>query len=117
MGKLFLLFAMMVLMGSCNISNPAEGMKVGRIVKLANEGLIFTTCEGELIRGGFVDGSGSMGTSFRFTVESESLKRICERALEEQIEVRLYYRSYFITWVGRSECGQPHFVTHVEFNE
>ena len=56
----------------CNINTPSSGQKIGRIVKLVDEGLLYKTTEGELIRGGLVDGSGSMGTSFHFTIHARS---------------------------------------------
>lgn len=46
--------------------NKGEGQKIGVIVKVAKEGAIWETWEGELIRGGLQDASGANGSSFHF---------------------------------------------------
>jgi len=99
---------------SCNISNPSNGHKIGRIVKLADEGVWCKTCEGELIRGGLVDGSGSMGSSFKFTIESRALREIALQAFETQAEVILTYEVELCSACWRSECSTPHFVKAIE---
>src|ERR1700751_5613989 len=109
MKKLFLLS--LLLLTGCSISNPSEGQKIGRIVKLADEGIIFKSCEDELIRGGLIDGSGSMGLSFSFTIESPRLKVLAKEAFENQYEVVLSYRCELISSWTRSENENPHFVT------
>lgn len=109
-----LLLSLCLCLTSCHINTPTSGQKIGRIVKLANEGMLCKTCEGELIRGGLVDGSGSMGTSFKFTIEDVELKRVARKALLDQSEVILYYRTELVTSITRSECSQPHFVTNIE---
>lgn len=104
----------MVAMTSCTINTPKKGQKIGRIVKIADEGLLHSTCEGELIRGGIVDGSGSMGTSFKFTIEGYKLRDLAYQAFEKQQEVIITYECEFMSGVWRSECGHPHFVKQIE---
>ena len=99
---------------SCNMQTPQTGQKVGRIVKIAEEGLFFKTCEGELIRGGLVDGSGSLGGSFHFTIEDEYLKKLAMQAFEEQSEIIMRYRVDLVTSITRSECRNSYFVTNIE---
>ncbi len=104
-----------VLISSCSISNPSEGKKIGRIVKLADEGLICKTCEGELLRGGLIDGSGSMGNSFLFTLEDNMLRSLANQALEDQSEVIVYYRTKLFTWPTESETpGNAHLVYRID---
>ena len=103
-----------LILHSCTISRPSRGKKIGRIVKLAREGVFCETMEGELIRGGIVDGSGSMGTSFKFTIEDSETKIIAYEAFENQQEVIVYYECELITGCWRSECTTPHFVKDIE---
>lgn len=112
--KNILIFMISIFFSSCNINSPKEGKKIGRIVKLAQEGLICKTCEGELIRGGFSDGSGSMGNVFYFTLPHELLSSANE-ALEQQFEVVIYYHTPFLTWISETEhLENPHFVYKIE---
>ena len=94
--------------------DPGEGKKIGRIVRLSRQGLFFKTWEGELIRGGFVEGSGSMGTSFHFTIEDPRLLNVANHALETQREVVLHYRIDAISALSRSEDVDPNFATAIE---
>ncbi len=104
-----------IFLSSCSINNPSDGQKIGRIVKLADEGLFCKTCEGELIRGGIVDGSGSMGTSFKFTIEDDDeLREIAREAFENQFEVIMTYEVEFMSAMWRSECSTPHFVKWID---
>lgn len=111
---MLLVLLLSFLLTGCSIQTPKEGQKVGRIVKLAEEGLFYKTCEGELIRGGLVDGSGSLGGSFHFTIEDEYLKKLAMQALEEQSEIIMRYRVDWVTSITRSECTKSHFVTNIE---
>jgi hypothetical protein len=98
---------------SCNINTPSHGEKIGRIVKLADEGLVNKTCEGELIRGGLIDGSGSMGSSFHFVIEDERIKMIAKQAMMNQQEIIMTYKVELISAAWRSEDNHPHFVTDI----
>lgn len=114
-------FAVMILMAafvsSCTMNTPSKGIKIGRIVKLSECGVLFTTCEGELLRGGLMDGSGSMGASFNFTIESRALKYLAHKYLEDQCEVKMSYTTPLFAWLGRSERSCPCFVTGIERNQ
>jgi len=114
MKKVFLCLMFATTLVSCAINTPSKGQKIGRIVKLADEGMFYKTTEGELIRGGLVDGSGSMGTSFRFTIEDRKLTEIANEAFESQQEVILFYECEFISSITRSESLEPHFVKDIK---
>lgn len=101
------------LLVGCAINSPQDGQKIGRIVKLSKSGFVYTTLEGELIRGGFSDGSGSMGGSFHFTIEYTRLKEIAYDALEKQYEVIIFYECPGICSFFRSEHGRSNFVTKI----
>ena len=108
---------MLLLLTSCVINtSPGNGMKVGRIVKISHVGMFYKTWECELIRGGLIDGTGSMGQSSHFTIENQEDVELANQAFNEQFEVVVYYRTEFISSVTRSEYGTPYFVTHIEKN-
>jgi hypothetical protein len=73
----------------------ADGEKVGSIVKIAKEGVIFKTNEVELIRGGLDDGTGVIGTPFYSTIDNPALLPIAYQALEENKEVKIKYHSNY----------------------
>lgn len=98
----------------CHVSSPAKGQKVGHIVKLAKEGMIFDTWEGELIRGGLTDGSGSFGNSFHFVIEDERLVDVALSVMEANQEVIIYYHCELFSSFARSEHSEPHFVDRIE---
>src|SRR5882724_7912683 len=70
-----------------NISH-GTGTKIGQIVKLSKQGWSRKTWEGQLIRGGMSDGSGSFGTTpFDFTVENEEMSKVVDKYMRDQVEV------------------------------
>lgn len=108
-----LILVLLILTG-CHIqTNPGSGMKVGKIVKLSKEGLFSKTWEGELIRGGLNDGSGSFGNSFHFTIEEDSLAHKAMEYMDADCEVTIYYEREFITALYRSEESSPAFVKQI----
>ncbi len=112
-----LILGLLFFLTSCTLNSPVEGQKTGRIIKIANEGLFCTTCEGELIRGGFNDGTGAMGSVFKFTIKDQRLKEIAYKAFETQSEVILSYERSAINAIWASECHSPHFVTHIKIKD
>lgn len=94
-------------------TDPGEGEKIGTIVKLSKQGLFKKTWEGELIRGGFLDGSGTIGGSFHFTIESDELARKALELMKSKKEVVLFYEIEFLSLVTRSESGNPHFAVSI----
>lgn len=113
MKEIYILFILICLC-SCNIQNPSEGSKVGHIVKISHEGVFYKTCECELIRGGFVDGSGVMGAVFHFVIEDQNLISLAMDAMENNREVVIHYYNPFISSLTRSENSPPNFVTRIE---
>lgn len=112
------LIIILLMCTSCNINTaPGKGQKLGRIVKLEKRGLINETWEGELIRGGITDGTGSMGSSFSFTIEDMHNLDTAKLAFSEQREVILTYRIEFICKAWRSDCSLPRFVENIEFSK
>lgn len=89
-----------------------EGDKVGTITKLAKQGVIFGTWEGQIIRGGLSGGSGGFGQAFEFTVEKPEVLAQMQNAMNAQQEVRIHYHKEAITWL-RSESGD-YFVDSVQ---
>lgn len=90
---------------ACGINSPGGGEKVGQIVRLSKHGFIRQTWEGEIIRGGFQGGSGTMGLPFDFTIESESMASRVKEFMDSQTEVVIYYRTEGIYSAFRSDSG------------
>lgn len=80
-----------------------RGEKVGIINKISKEGLIFTTNEATLMRGGLNDGSGSWGQAFKFSIESNDLANKLEQAINSGAQVKIKYHKEFIVawWRGK----------------
>lgn len=110
MKKVFI-FGLCFLLSACKVTS--QGEKVGIIVKCAHEGFFISTYECEIIKGGMSLASGTLGTSFHFTVEDESLIPQFEKALNEQKEVKLTYHQEWITLL-RTETSDNSFADKVE---
>jgi hypothetical protein len=102
--------AALALMASIGCTT-AKGEKIGTITKLAEQGPICPTWEGQIIRGGLSDGSGAFGAPFDFTIQDTSLLERVRAYMESGQEVKIYYYSYEPTFCS-SDSG--HFVTRVE---
>lgn len=74
----------------------SSGEKVGSIVRISRDGIIFKTNEAELIRGGLNNGSGVMGKPFYFTIKDKSLLAVANKAMDENKEIKLTYHSEYI---------------------
>jgi hypothetical protein len=110
-----IIVASMLVIG-CGVNlNPGTGEKIGQVVRLNYTGMLCDTWEGELIRGGFSDGSGAMGTApFHFTVprQDDNLVNLVKAAMRTQTEVSITYAIEGIYSACRSEGGQ--FLTSVK---
>lgn len=104
-----------VLLTGCGINlSPGTGEKVGQIVKLNKQGLIRETWEGQLIRGGMNNGSGSFGmVPFEFTIDDDSILQKVKDALDKQTEVKIKYRMEGLYSFFRTDSG-GHFITGIE---
>lgn len=104
--KLFLSFIFAALLTGC--WQTEEGTKTGTLVKVTNAGLFFKTWQGELIRGGFSDGSGANGKSFNFnlgTVLSENVKKsIYLMGIHKPVEVKYHCELFVAPWRGENNC-------------
>ena len=88
----------------CNLHHPGKGQKIGQIVKLSYGGVINDTWEGQLIRGGLTDGSGTVGLApFNFTIEDQKLIPIVEGYMSNQTEVVISYRTEGVYSMFRSD--------------
>lgn len=105
---------MCLLFCSCSINTPGTGCKRGVIVRLEETGIICKTLQGEIIRGGMSDGTGSFGKSLYFTIEDNRNRELAQLAFQEQFEVIIYYENDLICSIFRSDNSRPNFVTHIE---
>lgn len=91
---------------ACGLNTPAEGEKIGTIVRVQRSGVLTKTWEGQLIRGGMNNGSGVMGIApFHFTIEDPKLLTAVQAAMEHQTEVLVTYRDEGIYSFSRSDSG------------
>ncbi len=112
MKNIALSIALLALVG-CSVNTPGTGEKIGQIVKLNKQGIVFNTWEAELIRGGMTGGSGSFGmTPFDFTIESEEQAQAIAKYLQNQQEVVITYRIEGICGAWRSDSS-GHFLVSV----
>jgi hypothetical protein len=81
-----------------------EGVKAGNLNFLVKKGYVFKTWEGRLIQTGFkTPMPGSIQSNeFEFSIESDSLARVLERASGHFVELR--YKEYLhpLPWRGMS---------------
>lgn len=95
---------------ACCGCTTARGEKIGTITKLAEQGPICPTWEGQLIRGGMSAGTGAFGAPFDFTVPKELVERV-RGYMESGTEVKLHYYSYEPVFCS-SDSG--HFIVSIE---
>lgn len=85
-----------------------EGDKHGVLVKVAKEGSLWGTYEGELIRGGLTDASGANGSAFHFTfgqLKSSLVKKAQESLSQNKPVVLKYHCEKFVApWRGETNC-------------
>lgn len=108
MKKLFLftLMAFAIFSGCYYNGQAGSGQKIGTIVKVSQEGVLFNTFEAQLIRGGMNGGSGAFGVQpFDFTIEDPTLLKACEGYMQSNVEVVVTYRKPVIGGCGTTESG------------
>jgi len=115
MKKIFI--SMLLFLGVFSLSGcwiTQHGVREGNIFKLADEGVICQTHEGELIKGGMSGGSGSFGVEpFNFTIEDPKVLALAQQAMTEDKEVRIYYH-HEVGTLCRTETVDNMFVDKIE---
>lgn len=92
MKNVFLICLITIFISGCWTTQKGE--KIGTLVKLAQEGIIFKTNEAELIRGGMNGGNGGFGVKpFFFTIENNDLLPTMQNALDGQKEIKIHYHT------------------------
>jgi hypothetical protein len=110
----FLVLSAAISMGCGINSTPGSGEKVGQIVKLSKQGIISQTWEGQLIRGGMSNGSGTVGTQpFNFTIQDDITAKKVREFMENQTEVVISYNMEGVYSAFRSDSS-GHFLTSIE---
>lgn len=103
--------ASMLLITSCLLTGcwtVQKGQKSGVIVKVAKEGKLWGTYEGEMILGGLENASGASGRAFHFTLgqfKSELVKQ-ADFAMQNNRHVIISYHcdAYTLPWSGETKC-------------
>jgi hypothetical protein len=106
----YLVVVLAAVLASCG--DKSDGSKIGIIVHFTKHGYFCKTWEGEIIKGGFGNGSGVIGSAMGFTVENEALVPQIQKAMDTQQEVILHYHEELVTFC-RSD-NKDKFVTSVE---
>lgn len=84
-------------LGGCLPYNQ-DSQKIGTIFRVSDHsGFFCGVPEAEIIRGGFSNGSGAMGTAFDFTVPAELLPTL-RGYMDAGTEVKITYHSNWITF-------------------
>lgn len=114
MKKLGAMLILLTLFGCGLNGDRGTGEKIGQIVKLSKQGVIVSTWEGQLIRGGMNGGSGSFGTvPFDFTVDDEAMVPKLREYMEKQTEIVIHYRTEGVYAAWRSDSS-GHFLVSAE---
>lgn len=92
--------------------NNGNGEKIGMVTKLAKQGLVFKTWEGEIVRGGLSGGSGVNGQAFAFTIEDPEVVKQVQSAMEHQQEIKITYESELFHFFRSESHG--HFLVKIE---
>lgn len=106
--KLLIISALVCLsVCGCGINaQPGTGSKIGQITRVKKVGILNKTWEAELIRGGFSNGSGTVGTRpFEFTIETDAMAEQCIKYMTNQTEVVIEFQSEGIYSLSRTDSG------------
>lgn len=113
--KKLLIFAL-VFMTSCLLTGcwtVQKGQKSGIIVKVAKEGNVWGTYEGEMVLGGLENATGVSGRAFFFTLGQfhSDLVKQADFAMQNNKHVIISYHcdAFILPWSGETKC----FVTKI----
>ncbi len=96
--------------------NYSEGERAGTITRFSKRGYVFKTWEGELLLGGFSEGTGQMNAEkWQFSVDNglDSTVNTVNEALRTGRRVTLYYEEKLFQFDFDGET--KFFVTRAEF--
>ena len=112
MSMSFLLIICVNLTGCWSVQ---KGQKSGIIVKVAKEGKIWGTYEGEMVLGGLENASGVSGRAFYFTLGQfkSDLVDKAGYAMENNKHVVVTYHcdAFTLPWSGETKC----FIKNIDF--
>lgn len=89
--KLVLLSFMLLLLTGC--IEIESGEKIGQIVSIKKQGLFFKTWEVTIIRGGFEEGTGTIGKSFSATIEDSRILEKAKNEIDSKGSIKIRYHS------------------------
>lgn len=94
----------LLIIGLTGCYETEKGIKVGNIIKLAQEGGLIKTYEAQLIRGGMSNGTGAFSPHpFNFTIEKSNIIEKAKQAMDKQQEVKITYHREWIVMPWRQE--------------
>lgn len=106
MKKILSLITVMVIMFT-GCGETGKGSKIGQVVKIDEaSGVFCKTVEVEIIRGGFNNGSGAMGSPLYFTIEDNPKDlEIVKQAMISGDELEVNFRREFATFCRSDSHG------------
>lgn len=106
--KKILILLIFISITGCNFS---EGSRVGTVTKFSKKGILFKTWEGELSTYAKGKAATAMINTFEFTVKDSNIINEIQQAMNNGIDVTLYYEEKFIIfpWEGDTK----YFITKV----
>lgn len=100
----FAVLASLFAFSGCLCATPVQGTKVGVITSLSDEGMLCSTHEGVLTRGGLSGGSGALGSQTSFNIANGSVFADAQRFMEAGTEVEVTFDRPFLA----SACDREH---------
>lgn len=114
MRKLTIIVLASLLVAGC--WETENGQKSGVLVKVTKQGMYWGTYEGELVRGGFDDGSGANGKAFDFSFGAfeSSLVKQAREYMQKGHPVTIYYKceAWVASWRGGHNCFVYKIINH-----
>ena len=109
MKKVLLFSFLFILFGSLTgCWSVKSGQKTGIIVKVAKEGKLWGTYEGEMILGGLENASGASGRAFHFTLGQfkSNLVKQADLAMQnnKHVIIRYHCDAVILPWSGETKC-------------
>lgn len=106
MKKLLAVSAVCLALSGCWTTDT--GQKTGLLVKISKEGFFWGTYEGELIRGGFDNGTGGNGRSFHFTLgqtKNHNVRQSLElMEINKPVVITYHCEAWVAPWRGENKC-------------
>lgn len=114
--RVLAILAISLLTVGCGFTTPSSGERIGTLTSVHQSGILYSTWEGTIVRGGLSGGSGGFATQpYDFTINDPALAVKAQEYMEQQREVRLRFHSRLIYSLASSDSG-GHFADSITPN-